>query len=181
MEAPVKRKLAYLVIGLIVVGVILRLMPHAPNLAPVGAIALFGGALLPRKVAWWLPLAIMVASDALIGFYDGIWFTWLAFLLVGLWGMMLRSTTNPRRIAYGALGSSLIFFAVSNFGTWVMGGLYAHTWNGLVECYTMALPFFRNTLAGDLLYSSALFGAYALAEYAARRQLVQSDVARISE
>jgi len=174
METSVNRKLAYIAGGLVVAGVVMRLLPHLPNLAPVGAIAIFGGALLPRRVAWWLPLAIMVASDALIGFYDGIWFTWIAFLLVGLFGMALRRTTNPRRVVYGALGSSAIFFIVSNFGVWASGDMYAHTWSGLMQCYAMGLPFLRNTLAGDLLYSSILFGTYALAAHAVQRNSVRS-------
>lgn len=176
MEIPVNRRLLYLALSLVGAGVLMRLLPHAPNLAPVGAIALFGGALLPRKVAWWLPLAIMAASDVLIGFYDSMWFTWAAFLLVGLYGMTLRRATTPQRIVYGALGSSLIFYAVSNFGVWISGGLYAHTWSGLIECYTMALPFLRNTLAGDLLYGSLLFGTYAAAASMLRQRTAQKAV-----
>jgi hypothetical protein len=163
MEISVKRRLLYLAIGLMTLGVVMRLLPHIPNIAPVGAIALFGGAVLPRRYAWWLPLAIMATSDVLIGFYDGILFNWMAFLMVGLLGMTLAKLSTTKRIAYGVLGGGLIFYLVSNFGVWLQGGLYAHTWAGLVECYTMALPFLRNTLVGDLVYSSLLFGAYALA------------------
>jgi hypothetical protein len=141
----------------------MRLLPHPANLAPVGAIALFGGAILPRKVAWWLPLAVMAASDIFLGFYDSMLFTWIGFLLVGLYGMALRGQSNWFRVPFGALGSAVIFFIVSNFGVWAAGGLYAHTLAGLAQCYTMALPFFRNTFIGDFLYSWLLFGVYALA------------------
>ena len=165
MEISVKRKLLYLAVGLVVLGVVMRLLPHIPNIAPVGAVALFGGAILPRRYAWWLPLAIMAVSDLLIGFYDGILFNWAGFLAVGLLGMSLAKASMTRRLAVGVLGGGLLFYLVSNFGVWLQGGLYAHTWAGLVECYTMALPFLRNTLVGDLLYSGLLFGAYALAQY----------------
>src|SRR6185503_8810753 len=86
----------------------------------------------------------------------------LGFLLVGLYGMALRGKSNWFRISVGALGASVLFFMVSNFGVWAQGKLYAHTWEGLVSCYQMALPFFRNTFLGDLIYSALLFGAYAL-------------------
>jgi hypothetical protein len=163
MEVSVRRKIAYVALALVVFGVVMRLLPHPANLAPVGAIALFGGAVLPRKFGWWLPLAIMAVSDYFIGFYDGILFTWTAFLLVGLFGMMLRRSTDWFRVPFGALAGGIIFFTVSNFGVWMQGGLYPRTWAGLVECYTMALPFFRNTLIGNLLYGAILFGVYALA------------------
>jgi hypothetical protein len=140
----------------------MRLVPHPVNLAPVGAIALFAGAVLPRKLAWWLPLGILVISDLIIGPYSSMLFTWAAFLLVTLFGMTLRGTSNWLRVPFGALGASVIFFIVSNFGTWLQGNMYDLTWAGLVLCYEMALPFFRNTFVGDLLYSTLLFGAYAL-------------------
>lgn len=165
MEISVKRKLLYLAIALVGLSIVMRLVPHVPNVAPVAAVALFGGAVLPRRYAWWLPLVIMVASDLVLGFYDGILFTWAAFLAVGLLGMTLARFSTTERIAFGVLGGALLFYLVSNLGVWLQGGLYAHTWAGLIECYTMALPFLRNTLVGDLVYSSLLFGAYALAQH----------------
>lgn len=165
MEVSVKRRLLYLAIGLVALGVIMRLLPHIPNIAPVGAVALFGGAVLPGRYAWWLPLAIMMTSDVLLGFYDGILFNWAAFVAVGVIGMLLARFNTTQRIVFGVLGGSLTFYLISNFGVWLQGGLYAHTWAGLVECYTMALPFLRNTLVGDLVYSSILFGAYAMAQH----------------
>lgn len=162
MEVRVNRTAAWLAVALVVFGVLMRLVPHPDNLAPVGAIALFGGAMLPRRLGWWLPLAAMVVSDLFIGFYSSMLFTWAAFLFVGLYGLSLRSRSNWFRVPVGALGSAVIFFIISNFGVWIQGNMYPLTWAGLVECYQMALPFFRNTFLGDLLYSSVLFGGYAL-------------------
>ena len=159
----INRTLIFIVLALVAFGVIMRLVPHPVNLAPVGAIALFAGAVLPRKLAWWLPLGILVISDLIIGPYSSMLFTWPAFLLVTLFGMTLRDTSNWLRVPFGALGASVIFFIVSNFGTWLQGGMYEHTWAGLMLCYEMALPFFRNTFVGDLAYSVLLFGVYALA------------------
>ena len=162
-ESLSNRKLLYIALVLVVFGALLRLLPHPANFAPVGAIAIFGGAVLPRKLAWWLPLAVMAASDAVIGFYPVFLFTWAAFLLVGLFGMTLRRNNTWTRILLGSFGGALIFFFVSNFGVWVSSGMYAHTLSGFMQCYAMALPFFRNTLAGDLTYNTVLFGAFALA------------------
>ena len=164
MEVRVNRRLAWVALALLAFGVLMRLLPHPANLAPVGAIALFGGAVLPRKLAWWLPVAIMVLSDLVIGTYHGIVFTWAGFLLVGLYGMSLRRMHGLPRVVIGVAGSSVIFFLVSNFGVWAQGQLYVHTWAGLVQCYTLALPFFRNTFIGDALYASLLFGLYAFAQ-----------------
>ena len=155
--------LLWLAVALVVFGVVMRLLPHPANLAPVGAIALFAGAILPRKLAWWLPLGIMVISDLILGMYSGILFTWAGFLLVTLFGTTLRGQSNWLRVPFGALGASVIFFIVSNFGVWLQGNMYALNWSGFVLCYEMALPFFRNTFIGDLMYSAIFFSVYALA------------------
>ncbi len=158
------RKVLFISLTLIAFGVIMRLVPHPDNFAPVSAIALFAGAVLPLRFAWWLGPAVVMVSDLLfLGTYNGILFTWLGFLLVGLFGMSLRGQSNWLRVPFGALGAAVIFFIVSNFGVWLQGQMYAHTWAGLVQCYEMALPFFRNTFLGDLVFSSLLFGAFALA------------------
>lgn len=158
------RNLLIVALALIAFGVVMRLVPHPDNFAPVGAIALFAGAVLPLRFAWWLGPAVVIASDLLfLGTYNGVLFTWLGFLMVGLFGMTLRGQSNWFRVPFGALGAAVIFFIVSNFGVWLQGQMYAHTWAGLVQCYEMALPFFRNTFLGDLVFSTILFGAFALA------------------
>lgn len=153
---------------LIVAGTALRLLPHMPNFAPVGAIALFGGAVLGWRLAVWLPLALMMVSDIFIGFYPGIEFTWAGFLLVALFGMLLRCAGLASRILVGGLASGMLFFVVSNFGVWLTSGMYAHTFDGIAQCYIMALPFLRASLMGDLFYGAVLFGSYELALYAAK-------------
>jgi hypothetical protein len=169
MEVSVKRWQTLVALALVAFGVAMRLLPHPANLAPVGAIALFGGATLGKRVGWWLPVVVMAISDAFIGFYSSIVFTWLGFLLVGLIGLYIRDYHSWFRVPIGALAGSLTFFTVSNLGVWLMGGLYAHTWAGLVQCYTLALPFLRPTIAGDLIYSAIFFGMYALACYPLQR------------
>jgi hypothetical protein len=163
METTISRRRAAIAGGLMLAGVLLRLIPHTANFAPVGAIALFGGAVLPARLAWWLPLGIMVVSDLIIGLHDTVLFTWLGFTLVGLYGMLWRDVSNWHRAGLGALGGATIFYIVSNFGVWAAGNMYAHTWQGLIDCYAAGLPFFRTSLAADLTYATILFGLYALA------------------
>ena len=156
----------------------MRLLPHPANLEPIGAIALFGGATLNKRYSWWLPVVIMALSDTYLGFYNSMPFTWLGFLLVSLIGMLIRRHHNWLRIPIGALAGSLVFFFVSNFGVWAADGLYAHTWAGLIQCYTLALPFLRPTIEGDLLYSVIFFGAYALAMHSSKSKQTTRSLAQ---
>lgn len=163
MSKPESNKLALVALALIVFGVALRLIPHVANFAPIGAIAIFSGAVLSARYSLWLPLIIMIASDLALGMHDTVLFTWGGFVLVALFGMTLKNRSNAERVPLGALASALIFYAVSNFGVWVEGRLYAHTIQGLIDCYIAGLPFLRTSLIADLLFSAALFGAYAYA------------------
>lgn len=165
MEADKLRRtiLFATVFSLIIFGIFIRLIPHIPNFAPVGAIALFGGAMLGRRFAVWLPLAIMMVSDLVIGAYSGMIITWIAFALVGVFGLLFMRRSFMSRITLGAVGASLIFFLVSNFGTWLTGDMYAMTLPGLIHCYVMGLPFLRPTLLADMAFATVLFGSYELA------------------
>lgn len=151
-----------IVIALIVLAVILRLLPHPANFAPIGAIALFGGVYLKRNQALWLPLAAMIISDFFIGFHSVIFFTWGSFLLMALLGMWLRKRKNVGNVVATTIIGSLLFYVVTNFGVWAATPLYEKTFQGLVQCYLMAIPFFRNTVASDIFYVTMFFGAYEL-------------------
>ena len=143
----------------------LRLVPHPPNFTPIGAMALFSGAYLGRRaLAFVAPLGAMLLSDALLGFYSGFWITYLAIGLVVLIGWLALSRVSPLRVGAAAIASSITFFLVSNFGTWALSGMYPHSGAGLAACYIAAVPFFQNTLAGDLFYATLLFGGFRIAE-----------------
>jgi len=143
----------------------LRLVPHPPNFTPIGAMALFSGAYLGRRaLAFVAPLGAMLLSDALLGFYSGFWITYLAIGLVVLIGWLALSRVSPLRVGAAAIASSITFFLVSNFGTWALSGMYPHSGAGLAACYIAAIPFFQNTLAGDLFYATLLFGGFRIAE-----------------
>lgn len=140
----------------------LRLVPHPPNFAPIGAMALFGGVYLSKKHAFVVPLSTMLVSDLFLGFHNTIPFVYGSFLLIGLVGIVLKRKKSPSHVVTASLSSSIIFFVITNFGVWLVGGLYPPTVNGLSEAYIMALPFFRNTVLGDLFYTCLLFGGYEL-------------------
>lgn len=147
-------------ITLIVFAVFLRVLPHPANFAPVAGVAIFGGSVLPRRLAVWVPLGAMIISDAVIGFHDLILLTWGCYVLTALASSIwFRKLSLGRGIGL-TLAGSIFFFAVTNFGVWLKSGMYAHTLSGLAECYTLALPFFRNTILSDLIYTGLLFGIY---------------------
>jgi hypothetical protein len=158
------------ILSAILIAAVLRLVPHPPNFTPIGAMALFSGAYLGRRpLAFAAPLGAMLLSDAVLGFYSGMWITYLAVALIVLVGWIALSRVSVLRVAGAALASSIVFFLVSNFGTWALSGMYPHTGAGLVGCYVAAIPFFQNTLAGDLFYATLLFGGLRVAEHAAPR------------
>jgi len=149
----------------IFVAAALRLVPHPPNFTPIGAMALFGGAYFGRRVlAFAAPLGALLLSDAAIGFHSGMPYVYGSVALIVLIGWVVAKRMAPLTIAAAALASSVLFFAVTNFGTWATGELYPPSLAGLAACYVAAIPFFQNTLAGDLLYSALLFGGFALLE-----------------
>ena len=144
----------------------MRLLPHPPNFSPIAAMALFSGAYLPKRVlAFAAPFGALILSDLLLGgFYDGIAVVYASFGLTVLIGWAVARRKTPLTIVGAALASSLLFFVLTNFGVWQFSGFYPRTWEGLVACYSAAIPFFQNTLAGDLVFTALLFGGFALAE-----------------
>lgn len=158
---------------LIVLAAASRLLPHPANFAPIGALGLFAGAYANRGTAWAVPLLTLLASDAILGFYNplSMAFVYSGFAISSLLGCrFLRQERTSWRLGACSLGSGISFFLLSNFGCWVTG-MYAHTWSGLGQCYVMAIPFFGNTLLGDVFYTVVLFGMYELAQqWQARRR-----------
>ena len=155
----------FALLSAILLAAVLRLVPHPPNFTPIGAMALFSGAYLGRRaLAFAVPLGAMLLSDSILGFYSGFWVTYLAVGLIVPIGWLALSRVSPLRVGASAIASSIIFFLVSNFGTWALSGMYSRTGAGLAACYAAAIPFFQNTLAGDLFYATLLFGGFRIAE-----------------
>ncbi len=152
-------------VGVILVAAASRLIPHPPNVTPIAAMALFGGAqFADRRLAFLVPLSAMFLSDLVIGLHRLLPVVYACFaLIVGL-GFWVRPRKSFGRIAGATLAGSVLFFAVTNFGVWAMGSLYPKTLDGLVAAYIAAIPFFRNTLLGDALFAAVLFGGFTLLE-----------------
>ena len=154
-----------LIVAMIAAAAVARLVPHPPNMTPVFAMALFGGATLrDRRLAFVVPLAAMFLSDVVLGFHNEMLAVYGAFVLIVCLGLWLQRRKTVLTVAGAAIATSLIFFIVSDLGIWLTGDMYPRTLAGLVTCFTMALPFLRNQMAGDLLYTAVLFGGFALLE-----------------
>jgi ABC-type proline/glycine betaine transport system permease subunit len=154
-----------LAISLIIIGILLRFIPHTANFTPVAAIAIFAGVYLNKKQALIVPLLLMVISDIFLGMHNVALFTWGSFILVTLLGMWAKNHKTARGIISTSIVSSVVFYLITNFGVWAMGW-YPLTAKGLLDCYILGLPFLRNFGVATLAYTAVFFGAY---EFIARR------------
>jgi len=142
----------------ILVAALTRLLPHPPNFAPITAMALFSGVFFDKKaIAFLVPLLAMVLSDLFLGFYTISLFVYLSFFFITLLGRWMKKV----HIGTVLIGSSL-FFVVSNLGVWLLH--YPPTIEGLLTCFTLAIPFFGAALLGDVFYSIVLVYGFKAAE-----------------
>ncbi len=155
-------------VALVAFVVIARVAPHPANFAPIAAVALFAGALLPRRWALAVPLVAMVSSDLLIGLHPLVLYTWGSYMFIAFASSRWLRNATLLNLGASSITASVLFYVVTNFGVWTQGLMYPMNANGLVHCYINALPFFRGTLTGDLFYTGILFGAYVAVTYLAR-------------
>ena len=158
----INRKRSIVITTLIIFAAITRLLPHPSNFTAIGAMALFCGSVIPnKKLAFMIPLLVMFATDAIIGFHASMIPVYLCFTAAVWIGILMVRHINLLSVPAASLISSLLFFLVTNLPFWYVDiSLYPLTWQGTIESYTLALPFFGNQVAGDLFYSATLFGAY---------------------
>ena len=166
MRAMTERRFATVVaLLLLVVTVASRVVPHPWNFTPMLAVALFAGARLER--AWIAVVAVaacLALGDVAVGVfpYAGMAWVYVPMLAIVLVGRLLVTRRTITATVIAALAGGLVFFVVSNAGVW-LGAMYPHTLGGLAECFAAGLPFYRNQIAGDLVFTGALFGLHALA------------------
>lgn len=167
-EISPKENLLYrtlLVAAVIVLAAALRIAPHPWNFAPIGAMALFSGAMVrSRRFAFLFPLLALFAGDVFIGFHKLMPVVYASFLVSVAIGFWLRERRSVARVGAATLFGAIQFFLVTNFAVWAFGLSYPHTSAGLIACYAAGVPFFWNTLAGDAFYATLFFGGFALAE-----------------
>ena len=165
-----KTLILLLITAIIVFGFVARLFPQVPNFAPMGALALFAAAFYKRKylafivpaVVWWLSDLylnnfVYQLNDSFTFFSSFQIYNVIALALIVLLGSVLLKKLSVLKVALGSISASLIFFVVSNFGVWMQGTMYPKSIAGLIECYTLALPFYRATLISDLVFTTVFF------------------------
>jgi hypothetical protein len=154
-----------ILVALILGAALSRMLPHPLNFTPIAAIALFGGAYFNNRfIAILVTLSAMLLSDLFIGFHSSMIYVYGAFALITLLGFSLNGKVSVLNVGVKSLLSSVIFFVITNFGVWNGSGMYSLNLNGFTECYVMAIPFFGNTILGDLFYCTVLFGGFELAK-----------------
>lgn len=171
IRSPSLRNDLLLVAILVALGVAARLLPHAPNFTPIAAGALFAGTVLrTRALAFAVPVAAMLVSDAIIGFDSSpmTFVIYAMFVLPAFIAFLPQRTRAPGMFVPAIIAYSLLFFVVTNAAVWAFSGMYPLTAAGLAACYAAALPFLPQTVIGDLFWAAVLFGGYALVQMAPR-------------
>lgn len=138
---------------------------------------------MSKPKAYLLPLLTLLVSDIVLmqtvyaeynnGFlYEGWYVTYLAFGLMVFLGTVILKKVSAKSVVFSGFAAALSHFIIVDFGVWLAGGLdittglpYTRDLAGLIKCYTLALPFFKNLLVGNLIYGAILFGGYELAKY----------------
>ena len=123
-----------------------RLIPHEPNFTPILSISILG--YLFSKILWLKVLIVlgsMFFSDLIIGVHDFIIYVYFSL-------MLLIIISNNKNYIYMIFLGPLIFFIITNFGVWLSSAYYTKNIDGLIECFYMAIPFFKNTILSTFFY-----------------------------
>jgi len=140
-----------------------RLLPHWPNVSPVAAMALFGGAYFAdKRLAFIVPFVALFLSDLVLGLHNSMIFVYAGFALTVAIGFMLKNKITFTNTSFAVVASSVLFFLLTNFGAWMTSALYAKTAEGLMQAFIAGIPFFQNSLMGNLVYAAVIFGGYHL-------------------
>jgi hypothetical protein len=154
------------ILAMIALAAVLRILPHPWNFTPVGAMALFAGAVVKhRRVAFLFPLVALFVGDIFVGFHKLMPLVYASFLIDVALGSAIRNRRTIARIGGITAVGALQFFLVTNFGVWAFLEGFPKTVSGLAACYISGLPLLLNTLSGDAFYATLLFGGFALAEH----------------
>jgi len=151
----------YLALILVLLACISRLIPHPPNFTPISAIAIFSGAMIAdKKLAFLIPFTIVFFTDLIIGMHNYIWAVYLSFAINTFLGILISKNLKFLSIFIVGVFGSLQFYIITNFAVWLNSGIYNYSLEGLLECYTLAIPFYQNSILGDIFYITMLFLIY---------------------
>ena len=149
-------KYLFLAITTIIALSLFRLIPHPPNFTPVFAISVFAGIKFKDNLfSYFVPVFAMLVSDAIIGFHSGMIIIYVAIVLSAFIARKFNTINSS------VLSSCILFFLISNFQVWMISSSYSKSLSGILECFTLAIPFFGMTLLSTFFYSYVLFYGYS--------------------
>jgi len=148
----------FLVLGIIVIGIMTRLIPHPPNFTPILSFALLSGVYSKNNLGIFIPISIMLLSDMFLGSHDVIIWVYSSLFVIYLIGYYFIKNISFKNVLLGAMIGSFIFFVLTNLGVWFIG--YPKTIDGLITCYVAAIPFYKNTFLSAIIYTSVIHTAY---------------------
>ena len=131
-----------------------RFIPHPPNFTSLIALSFYIPAIFGFKYIFAVMLCFLI-TDLFIGFHSLTLFTWGSVFIIGYLSKFFLNSLIKR--VSGAIAAAIIFFLITNFGVWILGS-YGYTFNGLLTCYILAIPFFGNTLISTVLFSVVIEG-----------------------
>ena len=117
-RSQIQKLISYAVI--ILVAIAARVIPHAPNFAPIGGLALFSGSHFKKKIALIIPLTAMFFSDIFLGFHKTVPYVYVSFIIIALIGSLIKNN-KWQSLLLASLTSSVLFFLITNFGVWGTG------------------------------------------------------------
>lgn len=139
-------------LGIFIVLAVSRFVPHPPNFTSLIALSFYMPAIFGRKFIPALMICFMF-TDLIIGIHKTVFFTWGSVLIIGLVSIYFKNGILRRIL--GSLAGATIFYLISNFGVWILGA-YEYSFKGIIECYTLALPFFTHTVISTLVFASVI-------------------------
>ena len=153
----------YSALMLIIILAFSRVIPHPANFTPILGMAVFAGTVFDRKIfSFLIPLLAMILSDLFLGFHSSMPIIYFAICLNVVVGIYFINKISYFKIFASLVSGSLIFFIVTNFAVWFSSGMYPYNLEGLLACYTMALPFLQNTIISTVLYGVGAFFIFEL-------------------
>ena len=153
----------YSAMVLIIILAFSRIIPHPPNFTPILGIAVFAGAIFDKKIYSFIILLLaMILSDLFLGFHGSMLIIYFAIFLNVVIGIYLIRKIDYFKICISLVLGSLVFFIITNFAVWFSSGMYPHSLEGLLACYTMALPFLQSTVISTVLYGIGAFFIFKL-------------------